>query len=837
MTLVMSFLASAIGASCSALVFKGPDGILLLFKVHFDDHCAGDLYLSIAIDMIYIAGRSVPWAFLGVLTLIFSFSTAGFAQQTCNFTLTGRVLNADTGEPMPYANIVIESANIGTVSDEDGRYVLTDLCAGDYTITCSRVDCNHAQHTLSIDGQRVFQDFHLHPHAVELGTVEVKAEAVHLHAISGEDQISGAELEATQGLNLGESLEKLPGVNTLKTGSSIAKPMVQGMQGQRVLIMNNGVRLEGQQWGLEHAPEIDPFVAQKLSVIRGAGGLRYGADALGGVILVEPKPLPTTSGWHGEVNLAGFSQGRTGLASGILETQLGKKLPISARLQGTVKRGGNMQTPDYFLDNTGLSEANYSWALGTEKGPWKAELYYSNFFSRLGIFSGAHIGNLTDLNNAIERGKPLEPGSFTYELSRPLQRIGHELFKAKLGYETGDMGMLTVQYARQFNRRQEFDAHSGYGQVPEGVDDPEIEFEVTTHSGEVNWEHKPIAGLRGNMGVQVLRQVNTTDRGALIPNYESWTAGAYWTERWRHYPSPFEVEAGLRYDLRQMDVGRQGQDTIGRQLDFSNFSGALGLIYKTPNWKLRLSTGTAWRAPHVNELYSEGVHHGSASYEQGNADLMPERALNTNLGWEWQPQQLPLQAQLSVYYNLIDNYIFLEPRDQPELTIRGAFPAFVYQQAMARVSGLDGRFAWKWNEHWQWSAQASLVRGWNRDLKDHLVFMPADRVGSSLRYGFADALDENGERSRTESFIQLSVNQVFRQTRTPEKGDYAPAPAAYLLLDLEAGKTFLLGDQPLQIGLAVFNLANVRYREYLNRFRYFTDEPGRNVSLRIKVPF
>ncbi|MCB0628270.1 MAG: TonB-dependent receptor [Saprospiraceae bacterium] len=780
-----------------------------------------------------IAGSNIPGLIVGMLTLLFGLPLQTSAQQTCNLVLTGRVLNAETGEPMPYANIVIESANIGTVSDENGRYTLTDICAGDYTVVCSRVDCNHAEHTLNINAGQVFQDFHLHPHALELGTVEVKAEAIRMQAISGEEQLSGEALEATQGLNLGESLQKLPGVNTLKTGSSIAKPMVQGMQGQRVLIMNNGVRLEGQQWGLEHAPEIDPFVAEKLSVIRGAGSLRYGADALGGVILVEPKALPATGGWHGELNLAGFSQGRTGLASGILETQIGNKLPISARIQGTVKRGGNMRSPDYYLDNTGLSETNYSWAVGTQKGRWSAELYYSNFFSKLGIFSGAHIGNLTDLQNALDRGEPLETGSFTYELERPLQRIGHELFKSKVGYKTGEIGTLTLQYARQFNRRQEFDAHSGYGQVPDGLEDPEIEFEVTTHSGELNWEHKPIANLSGNLGVQVIRQVNTTDRGALIPNYESLTAGAYWAERWRHYPSPFELEAGLRYDLRQMDVGRQGQDTIGQQLDFSNFSGALGLLYKHTDWKLRLSMGTAWRAPHVNELYSEGVHHGSASYEQGNPDLMPERALNTNLGWEWLPEELPLQARLNLYYNLIDNYIFLEPRDQPELTIRGAFPAFVYKQAMARISGLDASFAWKWNEHWQWSGQTSLVRGWNRDLGDFLVFMPADRASTSLRYGAADAV----EGGKSESFVQLSLQRVFRQTRTPEKGDYAPAPAGYFLIDLEAGKTFLLGQQPLQIGLAVFNLANVRYRDYLNRFRYFTDEPGRNISLRIKLPF
>lgn len=768
------------------------------------------------------------WLIGGNLNL----TTPGFGQ-TCDLTIRGKVLNAETGKPIPYANIIIKSENIGAVSDDQGNYVLSNICAGDYTVECSRIDCDHATHQIAVQtGSVIIQDFILQPNSVELGTVEVTGEAVHLHAISGEDELNQADLAATQGINLGESLEKLPGVNTLKTGSSITKPMVQGMYGQRILIMNNGVRLEGQQWGLEHAPEIDPFVAERLTVIKGAGGLRYGADALGGVILVEPKSLPDHNGWHGSVNLAGFSQGRTGLASGMLETRLGKKIPISGRLQGTVKRGGHMRTPDYFLENTGLEEYNYSWALATELKGWSAELYYSNFFSKLGIFSGAHIGNLTDLQNAISRERPLEVGSFTYELGRPLQRIAHELFKAKVNLETGNIGKLSLQYGRQFNRRQEFDAHSGYGTPPESLDDPEIEFEVTTHSSEVNWEHKAIANLRGNVGLQLIRQYNTTDRGALIPNYENNTAGIYWIERWRRYPSPFELEGGLRYDIRRMAVGRQGRDSIGHNLDFSNFSGALGLIFKRADWRLRLSLGTAWRAPHVNELYSDGVHHGSASYESGNDGLEPERALNTNLGFEWKPESKPFQANLSLYYNLINQYIFLEPSEEPVLTIRGAFPAFAYQQADARIMGIDARLNWQIDPKWEWSSQLSLLRGWNRELQDYLVFMPADRVSTSLRYQFADDAE-----SEAASFIQLSAQQVFRQSRTPAKGDYAPAPPAYLLLDLEAGTTIALGGRPLEVGLAVFNLTNARYREYLNRFRYFADEIGRNISLRIRVPF
>ena len=145
--------------------------------------------------------------------LVFSFLAtlpSSFGQTSCDFSLSGRVVNAETGEPIPFANVLIKSLNVGTVSDDQGRYTLSNLCAGDYTVVCSRIDCDHAEHVLSIADHAMEQDFYLHLHAIELGVVEVRGEAVHLHAISGEDQLNKDELSARQGLNLGQSLKKLP---------------------------------------------------------------------------------------------------------------------------------------------------------------------------------------------------------------------------------------------------------------------------------------------------------------------------------------------------------------------------------------------------------------------------------------------------------------------------------------------------------------------------------------------------------------------------------------------------------------------------------------------------
>jgi iron complex outermembrane receptor protein len=749
----------------------------------------------------------------------------------CNLTITGQVFHADTKTPLPFANVLIKGSTKGAVSDENGHYHIDNLCEGHYVLICSQVGCDHAEHAVEVKTNTV-ENFYLEEISYELSRVTVLEKAIELETTQASQELTGAELANRQGLSLGAALSELPGVTTLSTGATITKPMIQGMHSNRILILNNEAPLESQQWGSEHAPEIDPFLATNVKVVKGAAGVRYGAGAIGGAILVEPDPLSEISGWKGELNLVGYSNGRTGIASGIVEGRAGKKLPISGRLQGTLKRGGNLRTPGYFLDNSGVAERNFSWSLGTGRGAWKTEVFYANFFTRIGILSAAHIGNLTDLRNAIERGRPLEDGDFTYEIDRPLQRVLHETLKWKSSVETGELGILNLQYVRQFNRRQEFDAHRPYGALPETLDDPDIEFEITTHAADAYWEHNPVANLRGTIGVNYTYQNNTTDRGALIPNYHSHGGSVYWIERWKNYPAPLEVEAGVRYDYRFLSAGSQGGNAIDRDFTFQSVSGTLGAIYRFPELaQLSFNVGTAWRPPHISELFSDGVHHGSASYERGRTDLTPERALNTSLSVELN-RAGRWKGYLNLYYNRIRDFIFLEPMAEPMLTIRGAFPAFQYEQADSRTMGLDARVGYELTPGLSLQTGASLIRGRNLELDDHLIFMPADRFRHTLRYAWGDGSNE----SERHSFVSVHLLQTLKQTRAPVT-DFAPPPDGYLRLDLEATHRLTVGKQPVEVGLQVYNLFNVSYQEYLNRLRYFAVEPGRNVSLRLKVPF
>lgn len=751
--------------------------------------------------------------------------------QDCDLHLSGKVVNSDSKTPMSFANLAIKGSEKGAVTDASGYYHITGLCPGQYTIICSYVGCDQMERSFELSGNMAL-DIELHEHAINLENVVVKTAALQAKSTQASITLDENALAAGKGLNLAEALRQLPGVSVLNTGATIAKPIIQGLHSNRILMMNNGVRQEGQQWGSEHAPELDPYLANQITVVKGAAGVRYGAEAIGGVILVNPRPLPTTQGLGGEANLAAFSNGRSGVVSGMLEGSTGAKWGLSGRIQGTLKRGGNLQTPDYYLDNTGVMERNFSWAAALKRPHWETELFYSNFYTRLGIFRGSHIGNLTDLQNAINRGRPLSDGSFTYELGRPQQRVLHELFKWRGLLKTDEAGKWSLQLARQFNRRQEFDAHRLFGTLPKDYSDPDIEFELTTYTADLEWEHQPWGNWRGQIGASGIMQANTTDRGGLIPDYNSQSAGIFWIERWRHYPQPWEFELGMRYDLKRLEATGRNADTLSQQLAFGSLSGTLGLIYHLSQyWTLKMTSATAWRSPNVNELFSEGVHHGSASYEKGDPELQPERAFNTSLGIETDNLR-NLKASLTLYYNLINNFIYLAPASQPVLTIRGAFPAFYYEQADSRLMGLDWGASWSFSKAMALESGISLLRAKNLTRDEPLALMPSDRFQYGIKYSFQPLFDD-GEAP----FIKLTLVHVLKQTRVPSHGDYAPPPTAYALLQLEAGLAFRLKHQPVTVGLAVFNLLNTRYYDYLNRFRYFAAETGRNVSLRITVPF
>jgi iron complex outermembrane receptor protein len=751
------------------------------------------------------------------------------ADQDCGLTLSGKVLDHDTRATLVGATVSIPQLHQASVADEYGNYHFHHLCQGTYTLQVTYIGYEPERFTVRLTTSSV-RDLQLHTAARTLGTVEVTGRQLQEEAQSSQT-LSGRELAETRGLSLAESLRGVAGVTTIQTGPTISKPVIHGMHSNRVLLLNNGVRQEGQQWGTEHAPEIDPFVATEMKVIKGAAGVRFGADAIGGVVIVEPRELRTTPGVGGEVNLLGGTNNRQLAASATVEGNFAKLPPLSWRLQGTVKKAGNSRTPEYYLANTGFEEQNFSAALGYQKEMFGAELFYSQFNTQLGILSASHISNLTDLNYAIARGKPVGADTldFTYSIGRPYQNVQHDLLKAKAYLQTGEAGRLEFIYGWQRNRREEYDVHNN------ASGNPALFLNMNTHTTEAVWEHKPLGNFTGSVGVSTVYQQNTWKYSDFLPYYTGITAGAFAIEKWRK--ERLQLEGGLRYDFRHLEVKRfdENRALVKPTYNFNNVSGTLGALYDVGyHLTFGLSATSAWRAPSVNELFSDGVHHSAATYEVGDPSLGSEQAYNFETSVDYFGNTR-LNGKLSLYYNVINNYIYLSPLPDPVLTIRGAYPAFQYRQTDATFKGVDLSLEYNLLPNLSLTSKTAIVRARNVAADDHIVYIPADRTDNSLRYEFS----QPGKESRMSgSYIAVGGLYVAEQTRVPGKTeeDFAPAPGAYFLLHAEAGTTVRIGKQPVEIGITGNNLLDTTYRDYLNRFRYFSDEMGRLLMLRISLP-
>ena len=479
----------------------------------------------------------------------------------------------------------------------------------------------------------------------------------------------------------------------------------------------------------------------------------------------------------------------------------------------------------------GSKEYNFSYALGYLKPKYGVDFFYSQFNTDIGIFSASHFGNLTDLQQAFESEVPLELDDFTYDIDRPRQHIEHELFRTKAYLVTGKKGKLSLTYARQYNKRLEYDKHAPLNDSLANLNLPALQFELTTHTGEMIWEHIRMNSFKGSVGITGIYQGNTYEGRFFIPNFRKIGAGAFWIENWRSKTKRWEVESGIRFDnIYQRIFMWEGETIISPAKNYMNVSGTLGAIYKmNERLVLRSNVGTAWRPPNVNELYSNGLHHGAASIEVGDSSLVTEKALNLSASAEYSGKKLTVV--LDAYYKIINDFIYLKPTLTPTLTIKGAFPTFVHDQVNAHLRGFDLTVNYSITPELKIISKASILRAYNQTMREHLVMMPADRFENSLEYNFKDS------KSFTNTNVSISALSVLKQTRVPENSDYVAPPEGYTLLNLSAGMDILMKRNAISIGVSINNLLNTRYRDYMNRFRYFADEMGRNISVRATVPF
>ncbi|MBK8489528.1 MAG: TonB-dependent receptor [Saprospirales bacterium] len=765
-----------------------------------------------------------------LLLLLLPVSTFAQSPDSCQLRLSGHLLDEHDDSPLDLATFYLVEAGVGTTSDSLGAFEIPDLCPGWHTIQYSHIGCEPGEVKIFLQKDTTILLL-LEHHVKWLQSVTVRARRMEAAPVQNKTDLSGWELDQLRGASLAQSIASVAGVRMLQTGPGVAKPVIHGLHGTRIAIYNNGIRQEGQEWGVDHAPEIDPFTADRIRVIKGAAALQYGIGAIGGVVLSEPDPLPESPGLKGEAMLIGQNNGKQGTLATKWQGGWKKLDGFGWRLQGSLHRGGDWKAPRYELTNTGSAQGAASIGLGYQKGRISASAYYSFFQSEWAVLRSAHIGNVADFLEAIHRDTPLYVLPFSYTINAPRQWTQHHLVKAEAVFRPEKAGIWTLVYGFQQNARQEFDIRRA-GRTAK----PALDMDLGTHEGTLTW--KPLhdgSTWHTTVGISFQYQQNRNVAGTgvrpLIPWFNSTTAGIFGIAR---YAKPlWEIETGIRMDARQLLIKRfDSQDhLLTEKLPFQGLSASIGAsLHPNHIWTANVQAGTTFRPPHVSELYSEGLHHAVASIEQGDPTLQSEKALKGVAGLEFHPHKR-LNIQLEGYYTYIRDFIYLEPGPEPLLTIRGVFPVFQYTQTDALLWGVDADAHWEMWRRFSLDLRASLLR--SRDIRQdtYLLFMPADRAEASLRY----ALQTNKKVS--DAHLSAGLVRTGRQTRAPEGIDLLPPPEGYTLLQASASCRLLLGKQAVSFFLNATNLLNTSYRDYLNRLRYYADEPGRNIELRVKLDF
>ncbi len=647
-------------------------------------------------------------------------------------------------------------------------------------------------------------------------------------------QLNASQWQANAGKPLGEMLKEASGVSSLQSGPTISKPVIHGLHSNRVVLINNGIRLESQQWGAEHAPEIDPFNVVSATVLKGAASLRYGSDAIAGVVLLQPKTMDFEKGTRGEVVLNGMSNGRMGAASARIEHAFGGKFKgMGIRIQGTLKDAGNIKTPTYYLKNTGMCENDVSATWMYTNKRVAMEISGSIFKTQIGIFTGSHVGNLKDLEAALQSVFPKDSSGFSRKIERGFQEVKHETFKARFCYHLNEYKQLEIVYGLQRNHRQEYDSGLPLSTNPAILNAAQADFLISTNTLDVLYSEK-LNGLYSlSIGASLLSQGNVfkgLEYRALIPNFRNNGAGSFIALSRKK--KRLIIEAGLRYDYRWLECYRLDYttlETFATLHQFQNGSFSLGGLYQfNEKFSIQTNVGSAWRAPNVNELYGNGVHQSAASFEIGDSTLLSERAYNAIISGLWESSKS--RFEIGIYRNQLDHFIFLKPLLVPVITIAGAYPAFQQTQVNAVFTGLDFDFKTILWRSLKIGGKLALIQGYNRTIHDYLVYTPSNRGDMFLM------IEGNANERGKKSYVKLSAQYVARQNHVPSNSDYVAPPADYFLMNFDAGLS--VGKKhPIDLGFSIYNVFNTQYREYLNRFRYFANEQGRSFVLRISVPF
>lgn len=783
-----------------------------------------------------------------LLILTCSIHQLSSQEASCNYRVIGQVFDLLTEEPLPFATVSILESGQGVATNDNGEFVIENICFEEFHLEVQFLGYKTVEH---------HHDFHHDDPMIFLAPDENLLESI---------VIEGSRVEAFKSLairkldvdkesllsnSVGDLTESISGISLLKTGSNIAKPIIHGLHSNRVLVMNDGLRHAYQVWGEGHAAEIDPSHVDEIKVVKGAGTVKYGPEALGGVILYNSKKPILDSKLNGSFGTSYQTNGRA-YSSQINLNQGSHRFAWNAGGFGI--KQGDLISPNYTLSNTGKRE--YGGSFNTLFHLPKVDFEVSGSFlnQELGILRGSLVGNLEDLQNAIERSEPNPTFDPTYSIQNPKHETEHGLVRSKLSLFLGEH-IFKLQYGIQRNIRREFDVRRG-----ELNDRPVIDLELMAHNAELEWIHPTINNWNGSTGLQWFTNNSVNKPGSnpinFVPDYTVTNIGAYSIQSIKLDDSVLEL--GLRFDYQKLSVIDTIRDVTfyANEVNFANATFTLGYRKKLNEvFSIFTNLGTAWRPPNVSELYSFGyqfsrIQFGLWRYEidpqiatpidrvfdETDREVPSERSLKWVSGLEIKDDKV--NAEFIVHVNRIKDYIYLRPFGVTT-NVAGTFPYFIFSQTDALFFGSDWDIRYRHSDTWASEVKISYVYALETENDQAFVEIPPLNVNYNLAFtkGKWDGglkLDYMARQWHDPKVIEPIAFQNGGVVVNPDEiFDFTSPPSDFFLVGAQLGYSY----KTLSTELKVDNLFNTAYRSYTDRLRYFSDAPGRSFILTLGINF
>jgi iron complex outermembrane receptor protein len=779
--------------------------------------------------------------------LWFGFSSYG------QFTLSGKIIN-EKNQPLTGSHIHTKYLN--TASNPIGEFEINGLPKGELRVYISYLGYTTCD-TLVDMTEDVVLNVKLKAKIDVMSEVVVEEESTNKRlkkeVALNTEVVNNTFIQKNLGGSLMQTLERVGGISTISIGSGQSKPMIRGLGFNRVVVTENGVKHEGQQWGADHGLEIDQFAVDEVKIVKGPASLQYGSDAIGGVIEIEKSRTPEKNTFGGSAILTGKTNNNL-YGSSVNLFKRNESFFIDSRL--TYLDYADYKVPTDFISiysyraplyknklrNTAGNEFNAHLTTGISKDNFSSVFYMSNLRTKSGLFANAHglePRNVdTDLHDASDR-----------DIQNPYQFVNHFKIINRTRI-TQEKYKLEFELGFQNNFREEFSDYISHGFMPPVYPDfmtipntLERGFNKNTYSLNAK-AFFSIKNHHFSVGFNGEHHNNNIDGwGFIIPEYKQSNGGLFVYDKF-DLSEKMVLHAGLRYDLGTIETENyfdwfttpiEGTETnlqraFAMQRNFGNLSWSLGANYNLENVLLRAHFGKSFRMPIAKELASNGVNYHQFSYELGNPNLSAEESYQFDFGITWQKKRFNLD--INPFVNYFPNYIYLNPTPDFDFAYGAGNQIFEYTESEVLRYGGEVKLNYAFTENYHTEVigeyvyaeqQSGLKKGFT------LPFSPPPSVLLNFTY------KKDFNESFKNGFAGIDFKYVGTQNEIVPPEEKTPG---YELINLAFGGDWVLNKQLFQINFQVQNLLNSKNLNHTSFYRLIgVPEPGRNFILTVKIPF